>query len=268
MLDLKPHPCNTGFRWEDHAGPFCLLTDQQAVAFDNDGFVLLEGVLDVDALAALETKIDGFEARAEEWLRSQPGGSFSIATADAITFTTNIAARDEDARQLVGSAVLTDLCLDLVGPDVDLFWDQAVYKKPEKEREFPWHQDNGYGFVDPQAYLTCWIPLTPATVDNGCPFVVPGLHRHGTLAHWESAVGRVCFEADEVQGAQAMEAQPGDVVVFSSLTPHRTGPNTTDAVRKAYIVQYSPAGARRVEAAGAAEPEALLPVLAGGQRQI
>jgi hypothetical protein len=32
-------------------------------------------------------------------------------------------------------------------------------------------------------------------------------------------------------------------VVFSSVTPHLTGPNTTDAVRKAYIIQYAPAGA-------------------------
>ena len=35
----------------------------------------------------------------------------------------------------------------------------------------------------------------------------------------------------------------GDVVVFSSLAPHRTGPNTSDAVRKAYILQYAPDGA-------------------------
>ena len=33
------------------------------------------------------------------------------------------------------------------------------------------------------------------------------------------------------------------MVVFSSLTPHLTGPNTTDDVRKAYIVQYAPSGA-------------------------
>ena len=35
----------------------------------------------------------------------------------------------------------------------------------------------------------------------------------------------------------------GSVIVFSSLTPHLTGPNLTDTVRKAYIVQYAPDGA-------------------------
>ena len=32
-------------------------------------------------------------------------------------------------------------------------------------------------------------------------------------------------------------------MVFSSLTPHATGHNVTDQVRKAYIVQFAPDGA-------------------------
>ena len=41
-----------------------------------------------------------------------------------------------------------------------------------------------------------------------------------------------------------MTAPAGSIVVFSSLTPHRTGPNLTDSTRKAYILQYAPDGAR------------------------
>ncbi len=41
----------------------------------------------------------------------------------------------------------------------------------------------------------------------------------------------------------AVPANRGDIVVFSSLTPHATGPNLTGEVRKAYIVQYAPTGA-------------------------
>ena len=32
--------------------------------------------------------------------------------------------------------------------------------------------------------------------------------------------------------------------MFSSLTPHRTGPNLTHEVRKSYILQYASDGAR------------------------
>ena len=125
---------------------------------------------------------------------------------------------------------------------MNLYWDQAVYKKPEKPRRFPWHQDNGYAFVEPQQYLTIWLALTDATVDNGCPWVVPGLHRRGTLAHrYVDPLGFECLH--DPPGAVAAEVPAGGAVVFSSLTPHLTGPNTTAEVRKAYIIQYAPAGA-------------------------
>jgi hypothetical protein len=44
------------------------------------------------------------------------------------------------------------------------------------------------------------------------------------------------------------------MVVFSSLTPHLTGPNTTPEVRKAYILQYAPAGARIQQGDAASGP--------------
>ena len=43
--------------------------------------------------------------------------------------------------------------------------------------------------------------------------------------------------------AVPVAARAGSIVVFSSLTPHSTGPNRTGAVRKAYIVQFAPSGA-------------------------
>jgi len=35
-----------------------------------------------------------------------------------------------------------------------------------------------------------------------------------------------------------------DIVVFSALTPHRTGPNVSSGTRKAYILQYAVDGTR------------------------
>ena len=88
---------------------------------------------------------------------------FPIAVAGAITFATHLVTRSERLRQLARHPRIVGICGDLVGPDVHLYWDQAVYKKPEKPRRFPWHQDNGYAFVEPQQYLTCWVALSDAT---------------------------------------------------------------------------------------------------------
>ena len=157
-------------------------------------------------------------------------------------------------RQLVG---------ELIGPEVRLYWDQLVYKKPGTADDFPWHQDNGYTFVQPQQYLTCWVALTDATVDNGCPWIVPGVHRQGTLEHHWTHLGFQCLT--DPPGARVLEVKAGSIAVFSSLTPHRTGPNTTDSTRKAYILQYAPEGAvmypREGDPLPAANPDWQYPVI-------
>jgi ectoine hydroxylase-related dioxygenase (phytanoyl-CoA dioxygenase family) len=236
------HPWNRDFEWWTPTGPHRALTDAQAKQFDDEGFVVLQDVLDLDVIDELRGELDAVEARTAAFLREQESGRISIAEDGAITFTTHIVARNPVARAFSALPLFVDLCLDLIGPDVNLYWDQAVYKKSEKPRRFPWHQDNGYTYVEPQQYLTCWVPLTDATLENGCPQVARGLHRLGTLQHrYVDPLGFECLEdPDDVAVA---EVRAGGVVVFSSLTPHLTGPNTTDAVRKAYILQYAPAGA-------------------------
>ena len=236
------HPWNCGFAWSDRTGPFTMLSADAVAEFDARGFVVLPTVLDAEAVAAVRAEVDRFEAQTAAYLASAEGGRVAIAEAGAITFTTHLVARSAILRELSAHPTIAGICADLVGPDVHLYWDQAVYKLPEKRRRFPWHQDNGYAFVEPQQYLTVWLALTDATADNGCPVVAPGFHRLGTLAH--TYVDPLGFECLHDPGEVAIAEVPaGGAVVFSSLTPHLTGPNTTDAVRKAYILQYAPTGA-------------------------
>ena len=117
-------------------------------------------------------------------------------------------------RTLVTSKVFQDLCHDLIGPNARLYWDMAVYKKPDTIAQFPWHQDNGYTFVDPQQYLTCWVALSDATLENGCPWVLPGAHKQGTLAHRATRVGlaragRQCRHAYRRRGCGHLEQRCG-----------------------------------------------------------
>ncbi|MCP5066297.1 MAG: hypothetical protein GY946_06980, partial [bacterium] len=53
-----------------------------------------------------------------------------IAEAGAITFSTHLVARSERLAAFARHPVLVDVVHDLIGPDVRLYWDQAVYKKP------------------------------------------------------------------------------------------------------------------------------------------
>ena len=239
---VRRHPWNREFTWVDRTGPFRSLTADQVAHYDREGYVVVPDLLDAAAVAQVREEIDAFEAQTDAFLASLDGGRIYIAEAGAITFTTHLVTRSPVVAGLSRHPRIAGMCADLVGPDVNLYWDQAVYKKPEKPRRFPWHQDNGYAFVEPQQYLTVWLALTDATSDNGCPVVAPGLHRLGTLAHtYVDPLGWECLQ--DPATSVAAEVPAGGAVVFSSLTPHLTGPNTTDAVRKAYILQYAPAGA-------------------------
>jgi len=247
------HPWNVHFRWEERRREPTMLTRAEAERFDRDGWVVLEDVFSCGEIEELLSEIDPIEAQTEAFLRTRPDERLAILEAGAITFTTHLVTRSPLVRRFAAHPALGAVCRDLIGDDVNLYWDQAVYKKPEKPRRFPWHQDNGYTWVEPQQYLTCWIALTDATEASGCPWVAPGLHRLGTLAHrFVDPLGYECFA--EPPRAVAAPVRAGGMVVFSSLTPHLTGPNVTDAVRKAYILQYAPAGARILEGDPAAGP--------------
>jgi ectoine hydroxylase-related dioxygenase (phytanoyl-CoA dioxygenase family) len=268
------HPWNQGFSWELPSHPPTTLDPADRAAFDSDGYLVLPEVVEPELLASVTDQLDRYEASVDRFLATQEGERMTIAERGAITFSPHAVLRSPAARTLAHHPAFVGAAADLLGPDVNLYWDQAVYKKPEKPRRFPWHQDNGYTFVEPQYYLTCWVALTDATVDNGCPWVLPGVHRAGTLLHrWVDPIGWECLT--EPEKAVAAEAPAGGAVVFSSLTPHLTGPNTTSSVRKAYILQYAVVGTEVLEgnwAAGAPptarvacdDPDRQFPVLRGG----
>ena len=240
---MELHPWNTGFTWQRPSDRrWRMVNGEQADQFHDLGFTVVEDVFDARELGEVTAALDEIEARADAFLHSQPDGRLYIAETGAIVFAPHAVLAAVAARRFAAHPVFAGLCHDLLGDDVRLYWDQLVYKKPEKPREFPWHQDNGYTYVMPQQYLTCWVPLTDATLDNGCPWVMPGLHLGGTLDHtFVEPLGHQCLADPE--GAVPIPVRAGSVVVFSSLTPHRTGPNITDEVRRTYILQYAPDGA-------------------------
>ncbi len=239
------HPLNESFTWRDAQGPLRILSPEQARSYDELGYVKLCGVFSEAELASVLVDMDRCEAAVEQSLRRLKQGENFIARADEITFASHLVKRSPTIKDFVRSKPLRDIAHDLIGPDVRLYWDQTVYKKPGVVAPFPWHQDNGYTFVEPQQYPTIWIALTDADQDNGCIWVTPRLHRLGTLRHTRTDLGYVCFEG-EPTNAVAIEAKAGDVVLFSSLTPHLTRGNFTDLTRKAYILQFVPDGAHSV----------------------
>jgi phytanoyl-CoA hydroxylase len=246
---LTAHPRSNGFDWSTAMPRHELrtITAAQWDQFDRDGLVVLDDLVDVGTLDAVRQQTDACCADVDAVLATLPDERIFIAEKGAITFAPQIALQHDVLFSFAASAPIAAIVADLIGPDARLYHDQAVYKASEKPRRFPWHQDNGYAFVTPEHYLTIWVALTDVTIESGCVWAAPGMHRHGTLVHrYIDPLGWQVFDDPPVEPV-AVPVRAGSAVVFSSLTPHLTGPNTSSAMRKAYILQYVGPDARRFE---------------------
>ncbi|VAV99164.1 hypothetical protein MNBD_ALPHA06-1593 [hydrothermal vent metagenome] len=248
---MQLHPWNKDFTWVDRPDTgLQYLSRKQLAQFNGQGFVVLPQVINNQTRQNLLAEIDPIEQAGGGSVLVDANGELARYAADELTFSCNLVQKSEVLSAFYRSDLFVKLTHDLLAKKCRLYWDQAVYKYPEKGGEFPWHQDNGYTFVSPQAYITCWLALEDAPQDAGCPWVMPGAHRAGTYVHQKQPYGLEITNYQQLQaehGQCAAPAKAGDMVVFSSLTPHKTGPNTSDYIRKALIIQFIPDGAVRLE---------------------
>jgi ectoine hydroxylase-related dioxygenase (phytanoyl-CoA dioxygenase family) len=235
------HPWNAGFEWRGPDRTGTTVSPEQAEQFDELGYFVFPDAFDADTLSRLDAALAPGDERAKEFLASAPDGRFGVTGVDTQVVAPHAVTRDDFVRAFTACPTLAGIARDLVGPDVRLYWDQSVYKQPHSTEPVLWHQDNGYTYVEPQSYLTCWIAITDATPENGCVSVMPRVHGNGTLRHRSTPIGEECW--GDWETAVDVPVRAGSIVVFTSLTPHATRRNVTDKVRKAYIVQYVPDGA-------------------------
>ncbi len=244
------------------AGPTKLVTPAFRSMFETDGYFTLIDFFRPDEVRELRSSIDELAARHEEKLRVW--GRQGISRAGEISFAAHLSREAALVMEYCRHPRLQQLMGELIGPDVRLYWDQSVYKQPETQREFPWHQDNGYTPVVPAQYITCWLALSDATLENGCIWVLPGSHQGGPREHRSTPLGQVGYDGPEPGVPVPLRA--GSMAVFSSLLLHRSGPNLSQDVRRAYVMQYIPADAHN---ARTGEPFTDRPlVLQGGGRVI
>src|SRR5262245_12259147 len=131
-----------------------MLDPKQMKQFRESGFVVLDGFFPGKQLTDVVRCIDAHMAKLvdsspEDGSRNKPGHGMLVLD--------YMAEGDGELRRFCADSKFVELLTQLIGPDVRLYYNQAIYKPPENPREFPWHQDNGYTPVKPDEYITCWI---------------------------------------------------------------------------------------------------------------
>ncbi|MEZ5245496.1 MAG: phytanoyl-CoA dioxygenase family protein [Acidimicrobiales bacterium] len=229
------------------------LTAAQRRSWDDDGYFVVPGFAEPEVLEAmiariveLARRIDGGEER-PDLLVSHESVLADASTAEGRLSKIFRVMRTEGVfREFATDTRLLDMLAELIGPDIDCFLSQFIFKQPGALGQ-PWHQDEWYFRMDPPRQVGVWLACTDATADNGPLWVVPGSHREAV--HEDvvkdprpgAGLAYVEIQGADTSGERQMLMNAGDLLVFDCHLRHRSTDNVSDGMRAAMVYHYSPA---------------------------
>ncbi|WP_147433450.1 phytanoyl-CoA dioxygenase family protein [Paenibacillus ginsengarvi] len=122
-----------------------------------------------------------------------------------------------------------------------LFKDKLIFKLPGMSG-YTMHQDAAYWQGFPyEGLISVMVAVDGASRENGGLELFPGYHDRfrstpGELRNMNDAE---IAEIDLGTG-ELVETSPGDIILFHSLAPHRSGPNTAEYSRTQLYLTYTP----------------------------
>ncbi len=219
------------------------ITDEQRRLYHDEGYMFLEKAIPDADLEMLRTECSALVRLQDEEMERKGTDVLNLSRKNSRYFVF-LAYRD---RPQLGSFLFSDLmakiCRATIGDQAMLFWEQFVVKGTDKRgAEFGWHQDSGYVDHPHRPYVNAWIPLDDVSEENGTISILP-FSRAGVCEKVEHTP--VAGSSDRVgyfgsDPGIPFHAPAGSIAIFSSVTFHRSGANSTSRMRRAYAVQWSP----------------------------
>ena len=149
-------------------------------SYRDDGFLVIEGLLDAGELERWRGAVDG--AVAGHGVSGRDLAPEQSEYYDRIFLQrVNMWKTSGEVRGLVLDERFGALVADLAGVDeVRLYHDHALIKLPWANPT-NWHADNPYDPYRSPAAIILWIALDSADARNGCLHSLPGSHRRDRL---------------------------------------------------------------------------------------
>jgi phytanoyl-CoA hydroxylase len=226
------------------------LSQQQLDFFSSNGYVRWGSLLQEKEIEALRREYDECFRQAVE------GNSFANLAmdhgADAKTKTAaprkmyqmmNMCERSIAFRKLIYDTRILDIVQDLIGPNIQLFHDQALFKPAKHGGPVFWHQDNAYWKCRPATLVSCWLTLDDVDVNNGAMQVIPGSHLKPAW-HAQSGETNALLKIEGLDESKAVvvDLPAGGVMFHHCQTLHYTAPNTTERQRRAFAIHFMTPG--------------------------
>lgn len=156
---------------------------------------------------------------------------------------------------------------EVLGPEVLQLNNQIYFRQSGDRDQFGWHQDlcfrtpaEDFDGIE-NRYLQTLVVVDAMTADSGAIEFLPGSHLQGwredLVPRDDSQRGLREFDRRGMTGVK-LEAEPGDLLLWSVLAVHGSEPNVSTANRMAYMNGFAAADA--VRGAAAKEFPTYLPV--------
>ena len=256
-----------------------MLTDAQVDQFWADGYLVVEDLVDPETMEAVRLEyaelMDGLYAGWHRagfveppddgmglWEKLDEAVRRGFDWYQPFDISLPHSGIREDTPMHIGPAVfrmatgrrILDTVERLIGPEITSNPIQHVRIKPPR-RAVPesesrahviatdWHQDKGVTLeeADDTRFVTVWLAVTDATVENGCLQVAEGEYSE-MLPHCARTQVGIADPFIPAGNAKPVPVRSGGAVIFHPLTPHCSLPNESDGYRWSFDLRYNVTG--------------------------
>ena len=224
-----------------------LLSEKELATYAEKGYLVLPQLLTSEGVDRLREEC--MAAWNDKKKDVSPNGTWLQSA-----LLVNIHHESPLARAYYFHGPLVDIASQLIGPNIKGATSQLTFKLRGNTKAFGWHQDNGYGQLDPYNSLTALTSLDKTDQENGCLWLIPGSHKTGQIdvsarltPEAKAAGTDLTVEVADETGAIPMHSNPGDALIFHCFTLHKSEGNMSkDRDRRVLFLRYADADAVEV----------------------
>ncbi|MXW76017.1 MAG: phytanoyl-CoA dioxygenase family protein [Acidimicrobiaceae bacterium] len=223
----------------------------QAQSWNDRGFFIERGfyarsVVEemIERVVELVRTIDQGAQRPDLWPTPERRLADQPEPEDRLAKLFRVMRTEEVFRSSATDPRLLSILAEMIGPDIDCFLSQFIFKHPGALGQ-PWHQDDFYFRMTPLPQVGVWIACTAATLKNGPLWVVPGSHTeviHDAVRDTRPDAGLAYVEIvdADTSAEEVVLMEPGDTLFFHSRLRHRSTDNNSNDMRAAMVFHFAP----------------------------